>query len=197
MNDQSFDSTHVIIDGKTHFIHAVEEHAGGPRHTHRAHLGCGMTVDIDFRGTRYAAAAATHRDTARAARARDEHALRAISEEHAGSMSRHAEAHARDHAGGAESRWLKPGGPAADCPTCASVEAGAEPATAHVGHTAARTVEADHHTGVRCPLCAGEIRKRRADGVFACTGSGHEFSPTELLAQTSDSFQRLIDLAKG
>lgn len=191
-----FPHTHVQVDGRIHLVVSVETHDDGPRHTHRVHLGCGLTVDTDLHGERHRTAAHAHRANARVAAGKDRHAERAIADAHAVSAERSAERHASDH-GGDDSRWRRHESSAADCPTCAAVEAGGEPTRADSGHSSAVTVEADQHTGVRCPSCSGEIRKRRSDGVFACTGSGHEFDPADLLAQAQASFANLITLTGG
>jgi hypothetical protein len=191
-----FPHTHVQIDGRVHLVVSVETHDDGPRHTHRAHLGCGLTVDTDLHGERHRAAARAHQAHARSAAGRGRHAEHAIAGEHAAAAQRAAELHAADH-GEADSRWRRHEEPAADCPACAAVEAGGEPTRADAGHAAAVTVEADQHTGIRCPSCSGEIRRRRSDGAFACTGSGHEFDPADLLAQAQASFSNLIALTSG
>lgn len=188
-----FPHTHVEIDGRIHFVSSAETHDEGPRHTHRVHLGCGLTVDTDLHGERHSEVARDHRAHAHAAAGKRHHAEHAIANEHASAAERAAEHHARDHAA-TGSRWRRHEKSAADCPECAAVEAGGEPTRTDVGHGAAITVEADLHTGIRCPSCAGEIRKRRSDGVFACTGSGHEFDSTELLARTQDAFANLLAL---
>lgn len=189
----NFPHTHVEIGGRIHLVVSAEAHDEGPRHTHRVHLGCGLTVDTDLHGERHQAAAHRHRAHARLAAGKNLHVEHAIVAEHAKAAERAAERHASDH-GDAGSRWLRHEKPSANCPACAAVEAGGEPTRADVGHGASITVEADQHTGIRCPLCPGEIRKRRGDGAFACTGSGHEFDPAELLAQTQESFANLLAL---
>lgn len=188
-----FPHTHVEIDGRIHFVACAEVHDEGPRHTHRVHLGCGLTVDTDLHGDRHRAAAQGHRAHARSAAGKNLHSEHAVANEHASAAERASERHAGDHAA-AGSRWRRHETPAADCPTCMAVEAGGEPTRFDTGHGPPITVEADQHTGVRCPLCSGEIRKRRSDGAFACTGSGHEFDPAELLSQTQDAFANLLAL---
>lgn len=190
----AFPHTHVVVDGKVHKIARVEEHSDGPGHTHRVHLGCGITVDTDLNGSRNAARAEEHRARANAAVGRGHDHEGHAESGHATAAARRARVHLDDHAPGG--RWRRHDGKAADCSTCASVEAGA-PAVSHArGHTPPTTVEADRFTGVRCPLCTGEIRKRRSDGVLACTGSGHEFTAADLLARTGEALSNLIELTK-
>jgi hypothetical protein len=190
-----FPHTHIEIDGKTHKIVTTEAHDLGPGHTHRVHLGCGLTVDTDLHGARHAAKAAAHRARALTARDRGQGHERDTETAFASVAAARAKAHQDDHAPGG--RWRRHEGAAADCAVCASVEAGAPAVTQDPGHAPASTVEADQFTGVRCPSCTGEIRKRRRDGVFACTGSGHEFSAQELLSRTGDALGNLIELTKG
>ena len=190
-----FPHTHVVVDGRLHRISRVEEHLDGPSHTHRAHLGCGVSVDLDLNGERHAKLALEHEEIARQAASRGDEGLRSNAAQRASTARQRADHHRRDHSD-ESSRWRRHAGLAADCPTCAGVELGHSPVVHPLGHSKPNTVQADQFTGVRCPSCAGEIRKRRADGVFACTGSGHEFSATELIAQTSSAFKTLLDLAK-
>lgn len=185
-----FPHTHVQVDGRIHLVVSVEAHDDGPRHTHRVHLGCGLTVDADVGGRRHEHAADEHRSKAKDAGRRGAEAEKAIAEAHARSASVGARRHSEDR------RWKKLDGTGADCPRCAEVEAGAAHEPQNLGHTAPRTVEADRATGIRCPSCSGEIRKRRSNGSFACTGGGHEFEAAELLALTQQSMLNLIELTK-
>jgi hypothetical protein len=189
----NFPHTHVEIDGLIHFVASVEAHDAGPRHTHRVHLGCGLTVDTDLYGERHLEAAGAHWAHARVSARKGLHAEQAVADAHAGVAERAATQHADDHAA-VGSRWRRHEKPAADCPACMAAEAGGQPTVADAGHGTPITVEADQHTGIRCPSCSGEIRRRRSDGVFACTGSGHEFDPAELLAQTQEAFANLLAL---
>lgn len=184
-----FPHTHVEVDGHLHVITLVEAHAEGPRHTHRVHLGCGATIDVDRGGARHMTAATEHRVAARRAADRDAHAERAIAEDHAAASDEAAVRHQGDR-----DRWRTHQEPAATCSTCSAVEAGAAPVRHETGHGQATTVPADRFTGIRCPSCSGEIRQRRSNGSFACTGSGHEFSSTELLASTRSAFENLLKL---
>lgn len=190
-----FPHTHVRVDAITHKISRVEAHGDGPGHTHRVHLGCGLTIDTDLGGVLHAAKAAGHRERAVVARDQGHDHVRVDEERRAANASLLSDKHALDHAPGG--RWSRIDSPAADCPGCSRVEAGAAPASPPPGHAPPSTVLADEFTGVRCPSCAGEIRRRRRDGAFACTGSGHEFSAADLLARTGQALSNLIELAKG
>ncbi len=92
-------------------------------------------------------------------------------------------------------RW-KTSGPA-ECDACKAVEAGGAPVVLDLGHTPPTTVEADLPTNMKCPLCSGEIRKRRGDEKFSCTGGGHEFTNVELMSRLTEDLQNLANLNKA
>lgn len=175
--------THVEVDDAMHKIARVEQHADGPGHTHRVHLGCGTTIDLDLGGLK--------------AQAREfERAGHVLSEKNHAAHAMHMQA-AADAVAKAESidggRWhanVKAKG----CKGCVAHEKGDEAVVAPLGHTPPTTVEADIETSIACPLCGSRIYKRRKTGQFACTGQGHEFEAAELMSHVKSSFEQLTKL---
>lgn len=160
--------SHVKIDGASHTITKIEEHADGPQHTHRAHLACGMTMDVDIGGVRKHA-----RHTQRS----KEHDMPEWQVKHV-EIAEQAltEGETWDH-----ERWLR--GATPDCAHCAAFEAGTkQPVTHEQAHTKANTRLADINTGLPCPMCGSPLYIRRQGGDVACTGHGHQFKVDEVLA---------------
>lgn len=190
-----FPHTHVQVDGLLHLIHTVEDHPDGPRHSHRAHLGCGLTVDTDFGGEKHARQAGEQRARAAEAKGRRygevEHAqaLEAAAHLDASSLRHHA-----DHAD-PKGRWRQGG--SATCLRCSAVESGSLPLIVDHGHNAPTTVHADIPTGIRCPQCDSTVLKRhhsKPTQGFACSGQGHEFTEAELLAHMKKGLETLLSL---
>lgn len=195
--------THVQIDGRLHRIASVEIHADGPKHSHRVHLGCGVTIDTDFAGQKHSALAAQKRAEARAPG--QEHAQAELLE-HARALDTGAIRHHADHAD-PEGRWRRlstdiEGGSFADCPRCAEHEAGKPAHVIPRGHTAPSVVEGDQPTGIRCDQCDSLIYRRRrlrspdAPVVFACSGLGHEFQPADLVAMVRRHVESVAEFLK-
>lgn len=175
--------THVTIDDSVHKIARVEVHAEGPAHTHRVHLGCGTTIDVDLGGTK--------------ARARSlQRAGHVFAEKNLEAHRMHMKA-AEDAMTNAEplegGRWLS-GVKASGCPGCVAHEGGAAAVVMPLGHTPSTTVESDIETSVACPNCGSRIYKRRKGGQFACSGQGHEFSAAELMDHVKTGFESLAKL---
>ncbi len=184
--------THVTIDGKVHKIAKVDIHADGPAHTHRVHLGCGTTIDVDIGGAKKAARW----------RERAEHVL---NEGHKALHKEHLERAAQEEANGhtwQHERWGHHGdAKMANCTDCVLHENGA-PAVVHdLGHTIPKTVLSDEATDVSCPKCGHRVYRRRAtkgEGTleYACSGSGHEFTLDELATHLQAGMASLVALAK-
>lgn len=185
--------THVSLDGAVHKIARVEEALDGPGHTHRVHLGCGMTVDVDINGVRAHARALERLGHVQGER---NLSLRAI----------HVELHTKAAAEAvklgetwASARWMGTG-PAVGCPNCQLMESGAPPRQMPLNHTAPTTREADINTGVPCPKCGSLVYKRRYPGPkeleFGCTAQGHEFTGPELMDGIRLSVENLTKLVK-
>lgn len=185
--------THVTVDGWRHKIAKIDTHADGPAHTHRVHLGCGMTIDVDIGGVKKAA---RWRERAEQVlneghkHLHKEHLARATQEEANGHTWRH-------------SRWGHHGNEKmADCPDCVAHENGA-PAIVHdLGHTVAKTVPGDEATDISCPKCGHRVYRRRATKSetaleYACSGSGHEFTLDDLAVHLQSGLASLAALIKA
>lgn len=169
--------THAKIDKAVHLVTKIDEHGEGPGHTHRVHLACGITVDVDIGGVR------AHRLAMRRA---EEHESDEWARRHrayaAGAL---AAGDAWDH-----KRWTDHDAKAT-CEHCEAVETGAAEAVTHErAHTPPKTVRADTPTGLPCPTCGAELRIR-ANGSVACTAQGHEFTVPDVLTSSMDLLRRL------
>ena len=89
------------------------------------------------------------------------------------------------------SRWADSG--ASTCSACMAFEAGAPAVVLPTGYTTPTQLVADLETSMHCPKCSNKIFKRRVDGVFSCSGNGHEYSAAELMTHVKESFQSLLD----
>lgn len=179
--------THVMIDGAMHTVARVDKHETGPHHTHRVHTGCGLTIDVDVGGER---ARARSLERHGHVMAEPDPAVRAAHAPYHLKAADEAASKAEPLDGG---RWHVDAH-ARDCAACVAHERGAAPVTHPLGHTNARTVEADIETNLACPKCGTKIYRRRASEQFACTGQGHEFTGLELMAHVKDSFDSLTRL---
>lgn len=179
------DKTHVTIDGAMHKIARIAEHADGPAHTHRVHLGCGMTVDIDVGGAK---ALARAKERLGHVMAEPDPAVRAHHAPYHQKMIDEAALKAEPLDGG---RWHV-GAKAADCEACEAYEAGAPAVIPGLGHTPPTTRLADIETGIACPKCGTKIYKRRDGEQFACSGAGHAFTGPELMNHLQVSFESLL-----
>lgn len=179
--------THATVDGKKHKIAKIEEHLDGPAHTHRVHLGCGMTIDVDIGGVKKAKIWA---DRAEEVLAQGHHRI------HKENMEHHKNALKNGHTWKHE-RWHHLGDEkAADCEACAAHENGADPVVHDPAHNPAKTVQADIPTAINCPQCGYKIYKRRSTGEYACCGSGHVFDIADLMKHVQDSFHSLVASTK-
>jgi hypothetical protein len=116
--------THIHIDGKVHKIVEIAAQDGA-RHTHRVHLACGLTVDVDHEGAKHAAVALEHRAAQADAAARKDHGHVKAYREHAEYAEAAAQKH-RDDVSDPKGRWRTHTTAAATCAECARVEAGGE-----------------------------------------------------------------------
>ncbi len=116
--------THIHIDDKVHKIVEVTEHDGA-RHTHRVHTGCGLTIDVDYQGTKHKAAAAELHTQAAEAKLRKDLGLVREHTERAKTATAHGKRHEDDIAD-EKGRWRTYDGPSATCEACVAVEAGGE-----------------------------------------------------------------------
>lgn len=185
--------THVDLDGAVHKIALVEEHADGPGHTHRVHLGCGMTIDVDVGGIR-----ANARSLERLAHVQNERdqGLKAMH------VELHTTAAASALANGetwTASRW-KVDAKANGCLDCTAHETGAAAKIMMCNHSRPTTRQADVDTSVACPTCGARVYKRRSlqpgEAEYACSGQGHEFSGLELMENIKRAVERLTALVK-
>lgn len=171
--------THARIDGAVHLVTKVDEHGDGPHHTHRVHLACGLTVDVDIGGARAAAHAQRRAEEHESAEWRERHAQVA--------WQKTAEGETWEH-----ERWTRHAGEAT-CKHCAAVENGAAQSITHArAHTPARVRRADVSTELPCPTCGTGLYIRH-DGTVACAGQGHEFTVPEALGAAMGLLRRLAD----
>lgn len=184
--------THITVDGKVHKVAKIDEHEDGPCHTHRVHLGCGITVDVDIGGAKKAARWRERADHALAEdRKHDhkEHLKKALHEEANGHTWKHE-------------RWGHHGDKKmATCTHCIDHENGADAIVHDVAHTKPKTVLSDEETNISCPECGYRIYKRRAtkgEGLldYACSGQGHEFTLEQLATHLQAGMASLIALSK-
>lgn len=170
--------THAKIDGEAHLITKIEDHADGPGHTHRVHLACGLTVDVDIGGAK------AH---ARSMQRAEEH----DSPHHAREHLAKAERALNDGEQWHHDRWVKHDSKAT-CDHCAAVETGAAISLTHENaHNATRTRFADIGTGLPCPTCGAQLYIRRATGKVACHAHGHDFTVDEVLATSMGLLHKL------
>ncbi len=189
--------THMAVDGAVHTIARIDEHDDGPAHTHRVHLGCGMTVDVDIGGAR--AHARSMERLGHVANEKDE-ALKAI---HVPLHTKAAKLALEQGETWKHERWhhADSSPKAKGCEACELHDAGAPPVALPLGHTPARTRPADVETNIACPKCGARVYRRNgapsgAAGEFACTGQGHEYSAVELMDYLKKSFESLTALTK-
>ncbi len=185
--------THVTVDGAVHKVALVEEHSDGPGHTHRVHLGCGMTIDVDIGGAK--AHARSLERLGHVEKERDR-ALKAI---HVELHTNAAKAALENGETWQSARW-KTGAKVSGCEDCALHEAGAPPKIILCNHTPPTTRQADIDTNVSCPQCGAKVYKRRmperGEAPFACAGQGHEFTGPELMEHIRLGTENLMKLVK-
>ncbi len=185
--------SHVVLDGALHKIALVEQHENGPGHTHRVHLGCGMTIDVDLGGVRAHARALERLGHVQT---EPDWNLKNIHIEH---HTNAATAALKNGETWQHDRW-KTGVKAQGCTACEAHEAGAPPNIVTCNHTPPTTRLADIDTGVACPKCGSRVYKRRTpektEAAFACSGQGHEFTGPELMQHIKLATDKLVDLVK-
>lgn len=185
--------THVTVDGAIHTVALVEQHEQGPAHTHRVHLGCGMTVDVDIGGVR-AHARALER-LGHVQNERDQN-LKWIHED---LHTKAAKAALINGETWKSQRWSV-GNTAKGCAECEAHEAGAQPQIKPINHMMPTTRQADIDVNMACPTCGSKVYKRRNPEVreapFACSGQGHEFTGPELMQHIKLATESLMKHVK-
>ena len=162
--------THVVIDGAAHLITKIDEHADGPHHTHRVHVACGMTVDVDIGGEKESARAVQRANEHHDPVWRDKHASHSAHALNRGEQWHHK-------------RWVDHKSKAEGCDHCVAVETGAAMSITHeTAHTPVRQVQADIPTGLPCPDCGSPLYIRYKTGTVGCTARGHDFKVEDVLA---------------